>query len=51
MSSVVKFEYFVDHCVSILTEKLEGFARTGERIDVSHWTQYFAFGVIGMITV
>lgn len=51
MSSLVSYEPFVDECSSILVQKLTKFALNGERVDLGKWFQYYAFDVIGQITV
>ncbi|TVY82577.1 Pisatin demethylase, partial [Lachnellula suecica] len=51
MSTLVKLEHYVDDCTSLLASQFEGFARTGEEIDLGHWLQCYAFDVIGAITL
>ena len=40
MSSLVSYEGYVDECTKIFSEKLRGFAKTGEVIDMGHWFQW-----------
>lgn len=51
MSSLVGYEPYVDSCVDILCRRLREFSKEGERIDLAKWFQYYAFDVIGEITV
>ena len=51
MSSLVTYEPFVDDCSRILLQKLTEFALNKEVIDLAKWFQYYAFDVIGQITV
>jgi cytochrome P450 len=50
MSALVSYEKYVDECASILAERLREFAKSGARIDMSHWLNCYAFDVIGDIT-
>ena len=50
MSALVSYEKYVDECASILSGRLREFARSGARIDMSHWLNCYAFDVIGDIT-
>lgn len=40
MSSLVSYEGYVDECTRIFSERLSGFAKTGEVIDMGHWFQW-----------
>lgn len=51
MSSLVSYEPYVNNCNKILTNKLQMCAKSGETIDLSRWFQFYAFDVIGEITV
>lgn len=51
MTNLVQLEPFIDDCSAVLRNKLEGFARSGAVIEISHWMQCYAFDVIGMMTV
>lgn len=51
MSALLKMEPLVSNCVTVFVKKLDAFATTGETIDLASWLQYFAFDVIGEITV
>ncbi|KAH7346983.1 cytochrome P450 [Pyrenochaeta sp. MPI-SDFR-AT-0127] len=50
MSSLLSYEIYVDQCIDIFLEKLNGFARSNTPIDMVHWLQCYAFDVIGEIT-
>lgn len=51
MSSLVSYEPFVDNCVDILCRRLLGLSKQGDSIDLSRWFQWYAFDVVGEITV
>jgi hypothetical protein len=51
MSSLVSYEPYVNNCIDIFTNRLRVFSKSGEAIDLSKWFQYYAFDVIGEITV
>lgn len=51
MSSLVSYEPYVNNCIDILSNRLRMCAKSGETIDLSKWFQYYAFDVIGEITV
>lgn len=51
MSTLVSYEQYVDNCNRVLTSKLEMFAEKKQPVDVFTWMQYYAFDVIGEITV
>lgn len=51
MSSLVSYEPYVNNCIDIFTNRLRMCAKSGETIDLSKWFQYYAFDVIGEITV
>lgn len=50
MSSLLSYESYVDSCMDIFLDKLNGFARSGVAIDLAHWFQCYAFDVLGEIT-
>ncbi len=51
LSSVVRYEKFVDECGDLFMEKLRGLAAEGPRfIDMGHWFQCYAFDVIACLT-
>src|SRR5690242_6316484 len=37
MSSLLSYESYVDSCMDIFLDKLNGFARSGVAIDLAHW--------------
>lgn len=51
MSSLVSYEPFVDNCNTLFRGKLKETAAHGQYINLAHWLQYYAFDVIGEITV
>lgn len=51
MSALVTYEPFVDACNATIKEKFNGFAARGESFDVAQWMKFYAFDVIGEITV
>lgn len=51
MSSLVGYEPYVNNCIEILCNKLRETEKSGSRLDLSKWFQYYAFDVIGEITV
>ena len=51
MSTLVSYERYVDSCNSVLCEQLQDLARSGELVNVPNWMQFYAFDVIGEITV
>ena len=46
MSSILKYEVFIQSCLSTLLEKLHNAAARGP-VDMSNWTNAFAFDVVG----
>lgn len=51
MSSMVSYEPAVDEMTHVCIRKLNQFAKEGRLVDIPHWMQYYAFDVIGAITV
>lgn len=51
MTTLLSYEAFVDNTNAILCDKLREFARSGTAFDVPKWMQYYAFDVIGEITM
>ena len=51
MSSMVSYEPAVDEMTHVCVRKLKEFAKEGRLVDIPHWMQYYAFDVIGAITV
>lgn len=51
LSTVKSYEPYVDGCVSLLLERFDQFASSGEVFDLQLWMQCYAFDVIGEITV
>jgi hypothetical protein len=51
VTSLLSYEHFVDQNNLQLCNKLEEFANTGRVFNVPIWMQYYAFDVIGSISV
>lgn len=51
MSSLMSYEPFVVNCISLFQDRLREKVASGEQIDLAVWLQYYAFDVIGEITV
>lgn len=51
MSSLVSYEPYVNNCIELLSNRFRMSAASGDPIDLSKWFQYYAFDVIGEITV
>jgi len=51
MTGLVQMEDSVAECTALLVEKLTQFAVSNEPFNLQHWMQYYAFDVIGLITV
>ena len=51
MSTLVSYEQYVDSCNSLLCERLQDLACSGELFNVPDWMQFYAFDVIGEMTV
>ncbi|KAF7128513.1 hypothetical protein CNMCM5793_003301 [Aspergillus hiratsukae] len=50
MSTLLRYEPYVDNCVSILRDRLDEAAKHRVSLSMNHWMQCFAFDVIGEIT-
>lgn len=51
MSSMVSYEKAVDEMTSVCIRKMHQFAEEGRMVNIPQWMQYYAFDVIGEITV
>lgn len=51
MSSMVCYEKAVDETTTVCIRKMHQFAEQGRLINIPQWMQYYAFDVIGEITV
>jgi hypothetical protein len=51
MTSIVAMESYVSECTSVLFQRLSELAASGQTFNLQHWMQYYAFDVIGFITV
>ncbi|PSN73007.1 cytochrome P450 [Corynespora cassiicola Philippines] len=47
MSSILKYEVYIQGCLDLLLERLHEHAIKGETLDMSDWTNAFAFDVVG----
>ena len=50
-TTLLSYEPFVDTCNAILVKRLEEYAQNGKTLDVRELLQFYAFDVIGEITV
>lgn len=50
-TALLSYEPYVDTCNTILLKRLEEYAQTGTALDVRELLQYYAFDVIGEITI
>jgi hypothetical protein len=51
LSSLLQYESYVEFCTASILEKFSAFAKSSESIDLQQWLQFFAFDVVGYITV
>jgi len=51
MTSLLRMERYVDNCSVVFTRKLREFGKTGQALDMARWLQFYAFDVIGELTV
>lgn len=51
MSSMVSYEKAVDEMTGVCVRKMHEFAEQGRLVNIPQWMQYYAFDVIGEITV
>lgn len=51
MSALVSYEGFVDRCNAVLCQKMHGFAGEVAAFEVPAWMQFYAFDVIGEMSV
>ncbi|KAJ5986621.1 hypothetical protein N7451_010986 [Penicillium sp. IBT 35674x] len=51
MTSIVAMEAYVSECTSVLFQRLSELAASAQTFDLQHWMQYYAFDVIGFITL
>jgi len=47
MSSILKYEVYIQSCLDLLFVKLEKYAKQGVLVNMSDWTNAFAFDVVG----
>ncbi|OQV00568.1 hypothetical protein CLAIMM_06048 [Cladophialophora immunda] len=47
MSSILKYEKYIQDCLDLLLWRLKGKAELGQRVDMAQWTNAFAFDVVG----
>lgn len=51
MTTLLSYESFIDSCTTVLMEKFNKFARERRPVEMVQWLQFYAFDVIGAITV
>lgn len=51
MSTLLSYEEFVDRCKATLCQKMDELSRSSVAVPVPEWMQYYAFDVIGEISV
>jgi cytochrome P450 len=51
MSALLSYEHSVDAQTAILKEKMQNFANRGDVVDLPQFLQFYAFDVVGTITV
>jgi len=51
LTAMLHYEPFVDNCNAVLCERLSGFCQQRTAISIPQWMQFYAFDVIGEITV
>ena len=51
MSSLVSYEPAVDKCISLLVDRFGELGTRGKSTSIPHWMEYFAFDVVGSISV
>ncbi|KAJ5805942.1 uncharacterized protein N7503_003544, partial [Penicillium pulvis] len=51
MTSLVAMEAYVSECTSVLFQRLSELAASAQTFDLQQWMQYYAFDVIGSITL
>lgn len=47
MSSIVKFEHFIDVCTELFMTRMGEFAEQQQPVNLATWVQWYAFDVIG----
>ena len=47
MSSILKYEKYIQGCLDLLLEKLQKYANLGQNVNMSNWTNAFAFDAVG----
>ncbi|KAH7082090.1 cytochrome P450 [Paraphoma chrysanthemicola] len=47
MSSILKYEQYIQSCLDLLFHRLQEHAGSGQAVDIAHFTDAFAFDVIG----
>jgi cytochrome P450 len=50
MSSLVTYEGYVDKCIAVLKQRLEGLAKAGSSVDMAQWFLCYAADTVSMIT-
>ena len=50
-STLLSYDVFIDSCTGILIKKVREFAKAGRKVRMHDFMQYYAFDVIGEMTV
>lgn len=50
MSTLIRYEPYVDECISIFMQHLSKMAQSSQPVDMGYWFQCYAFDVIGMMS-
>lgn len=48
---LLESEQAIDSCIELFMSRLGGFADKGQSVDLGTWLQYFAFDVVGVLTL
>jgi len=51
MTSLLRMEKYVDDCSAVFVQKLREFGKTHETLNMARWLQFYAFDVVGELTV
>ena len=51
MSNITKMELAVDKTTALFFDKISAFALSGQTVEMDRWCHYYAFDVLGEITV
>lgn len=51
LTNLLSYESFIDKCTAVLDDKFTKFAHEGRAVEMVEFLQFYAFDVIGAITV